>query len=328
MSTAGTPLAAALAEAAAAARLAPSVHNTQPWRWRVGNDNLDLYADRSRQLTVADPHGRLLLLSCGAALHHARVALTAEGWHPDVTRFADTGNPDHLARLDGIQPVPVTPEAMRLFQAAQLRHTDRRALSDTPVPQQAIAQLREAAEAEGTHLHVVRPDQVAELASAVARADATTVTDPAQRAETATWVGGTRHSGAGIPDNAVPSSAPQTGVPLRDFGHAGTLDPGTGHDRNAIYAVLFGGSDEPAQWLRAGEALSAVWLTATNIGLSVLPQSSVIEVGATRETVRRILAGLGHPYLVLRLGIADPEHAGPPHTGRMPANAVIDTPRD
>jgi nitroreductase len=328
MSTAATPLAATLAEAAAAAQRAPSVHNTQPWRWRVGTDNLDLYADRSRQLTVADPYGRLMLLSCGAALHHAQVALAAEGWHAEVTRFPDNGSPDHLARLDGIERVPVTAEAMRMFQAVAVRHADRRALNDTPVPQEAIAQLRVAAEAEGTHLHVVRPEQIAELASAVARADAITVSDPAQRGETATWVGGTRDSGAGIPDNAVPSSAPQTGVPLRDFGQAGTLDPGTGHDRSAAYAVLFGGSDEPAQWLRAGEALSGVWLTASNLGLSVLPISSVIEVGSTRETIRHILAGLGQPYLVLRLGIADPERAGPPHTGRLPTNVVIDTTTD
>ncbi|HET6214448.1 MAG TPA: nitroreductase [Micromonosporaceae bacterium] len=317
--------AAAFAEAAAAAGLAPSVHNTQPWHWRVGADELDLYADRTRQLTVADPHGHLLLLSCGAALHHARTALAAQGWQAAVSRFPKPTEPDQLARVTAADHTPVTAEAMRLFQAAEVRHADRRAVSETPVPPEAIDRLRSAAEAEGVHLHLVRPDQAADLASAVAHADAVTVTDPAQRAETAHWVGGARDDGLGVPDSAIPSRPPRTGVPMRDFGRAGTLDPGAGHDRAAAYAVLFGAGDEPVDWLRAGEALSAVWLTATNLGLSVLPLSSVIEVGAGGEAVRRMLSGLGQPYLVLRVGVADPEHPGPPHTGRLPADTVIDT---
>ena len=91
------------------------------------------------------------------------------------------------------------------------------------------------------------------------------------------------------------------------------------------YAVLYGDDDEPESWLRAGEALSAAWLTATELGVSVVPLSGAIEVTATREALRGVLAGFGHPYLVLRLGIADPDHAGPPHTPRIPAAQVVDT---
>jgi nitroreductase len=69
------PLATAFAEAAATAGHAPSVHNTQPWRWRVHPDRLDLLAARERQLAAIDPRSRLLVLSCGAALHHAVSAL-------------------------------------------------------------------------------------------------------------------------------------------------------------------------------------------------------------------------------------------------------------
>ena len=67
----------ALAQAARTAGLAPSIHNTQPWRWRVDGSTLDLRAERSRQLAITDPVGRMLAISCGAALHHVRVALAA-----------------------------------------------------------------------------------------------------------------------------------------------------------------------------------------------------------------------------------------------------------
>lgn len=317
------PVAAALAEAAAVARLAPSVHNTQPWRWVVAEDQMELYAERSRQLPVADPAGWLLLISCGAALHHAEIALAAEGWRADIERLPG-GDPDLLARIRVSEQVPVTPEAMRLVQAAEMRHTDRRAVSDIGLPPGALDALQSAAQAGGVRLHVLRPDQIDELASLSAHADDVGLEDPGQREETATWVGGTRNAGVGVPDSAVPGAAPRTNVPLRDFGHLGGLDPSTRHDRAAVYTVLFGQTDDDRDWLRAGEGLSALWLTATELGVSVLPFSSVIEIGSTREQLRRrVLSGLGLPYLVLRLGVADPDHAGPGHTGRLAPEETI-----
>src|SRR5690242_2335618 len=88
-----------LTNAAALAGYAPSIHNTQPWRWRVSDKALDLYVVPARQLAITDPDGRLSVLSCGAALHHALVALAAEGQHVDVTRLPDPADPDHLARI-------------------------------------------------------------------------------------------------------------------------------------------------------------------------------------------------------------------------------------
>jgi len=59
---------------------APSVHNSQPWRWRAEGDRIDLFADYRRQLVYADPARRDLMMSCGAALHHLQVAAAGLGW--------------------------------------------------------------------------------------------------------------------------------------------------------------------------------------------------------------------------------------------------------
>lgn len=318
------PPAAVLAEAAAEAGYAPSVHNTQPWHWKVLPDAMDLYADRSRQLDVTDPDGRLMVTSCGIALQHALVSLSAEGWMADVDRMPDPANPDHLARITLRERVPVAPEAVRMVQQTQVRHTDRRPVSDTPVARETLDRLRHTAETEGAHLWVLRRDQLLDLASAAASAQSVEVSDPLWRQEIAYWAGGVREGGTGVPGAAIPQAAPQTTVPGRDFGAPGSLPVSAGHDQAASYAVLYVDGDGPAYWLRGGEALSAVWLTATGLGVSVLPLSAAVEVIPTRIALQRMLAGLGYPILVLRFGVADPEHHGAPHTPRLPVSQIVD----
>ena len=313
-----------LAEAAAAAGLAPSIHNTQPWRWRVYPDRLDLYAERSRQLTATDPDGRMLIISCGAALHHARLALAAQGWQVTVSRLPEPTDTDLLARISLAGQVPVTPEAMRHYQTTRLRVTDRRPVTRETVPRAALDALVKAATDEGAQLHVLHPDQVDELAVAVAHAATVDAEDPAIQDELDRWTGGRRTEGTGIPDEAIPQRPPQTNVPGRNFARSGTLPIGGEHDKTAAYAILYGETDDPAGWLRGGEALSAVWLAAVELGIGVLPISEAVEMPASRQTLRRALSFFGWPYLAMRLGIPDPDRPGPAHTPRLPAQQTVE----
>ena len=157
---------AALAEAAAAASFAPSIHNTQPWHWRVRPAVLELWAARSRHLPATDPEGRMLTISCGAALHHARVALAALGYQAAVLPLPDPGHPDQLARVTVDGRGPVTATAMRLYQAIALRHTDRRPVTAHPVDPDSLLGIATATQRLGGHLHVLRRDQVIQLAAA------------------------------------------------------------------------------------------------------------------------------------------------------------------
>ncbi|HEX6967985.1 MAG TPA: nitroreductase [Micromonosporaceae bacterium] len=322
--TGDRPSGTVLAEAAATAGYAPSVHNTQPWRWRVRPGRLDLFADRTRQLRAVDPESRLLMISCGTALHHARVALAAAGWASEVDRLPDPDDPDLLATLRGSGRTVADAEVMQLVEAMPVRHTDRRPVSDRPVPAEALARI-EGSVAGLARLHVLTADQVLELAAVAARAASLQAHDPEIRAELDYWTTRAAGNGTGLPPEVLPTEFPQTTVPGRDFGRPGTLPVGPGHDRAASYALLFGDGDDPVDWLIAGEALSAAWLTATVLGVSVLPLSGAVEVASTRQALRRIIAGLGYPYLVLRLGIPDPDHPGPPRTPRLPAEQLVDT---
>jgi hypothetical protein len=312
-----------LVMAAVTAGFAPSVHNTQPWRWRVSGSTLELWADRGRQLRITDPAGRLLTVSCGAALHHACIALAAEGWQVSVGRQPDPTQPDLLARVTVAQPIELTQAAMRLLQTARVRHTDRRPVAETPVDRAAIDHLQQVADREGAHLHVLRPDDVIELAAAAGRAQRVEGTDKAWVEELAYWAGGERPEGLGVPDQVIPSTPPQTTVPGRDFRRTGTLPIGPGHDREAVYAILYGDEDVPMDWLRAGEALSAVWLEATQRRLTVLPLSAAVEVPETRQILERLLANLGQPFLALRVGVGA-DYDEPPPTPRLPAGQTIE----
>jgi nitroreductase len=316
----------ALAEAVTVAGHAPSIHNTQPWRWRPAGDALDLYIEHSRVLEVSDPDMRLATISCGAALHHARTALAAGGWHATVARMPDAADQDQLAhvRVDG--RAPADPDAVRLLRAIPLRHTDRQPVTGAPVVRENLHALTVAVEAEGAWLHVLKPDQVLDLASAADRAQRAEAADPAWQAELEYWTGGTRPTGVGLPDAVIPRAAPRTTVPGRDFGHPGDLPISSRHDRAATFAILDGRSDEPGHWLRAGEALSAAWLTATDRGISVLPLSAPVEVIGTRDTLRRLLAYLNHPYLVLRFGTVDRSIAGSAPTPRLRPDQIIERP--
>jgi nitroreductase len=315
----------ALADAARSAALAPSIHNTQPWRWRIRAGAADLHADRHRQLHETDPDGRMLITSCGAALHYACTALRALGYRPDVDRMPDPAKPDLLARVTIGDRVPPSPETVRRWGASQIRQTDRRPVTDVPPTDGVLVEFRAAAASHGIGLEVLRGDQVIELAVAVDRAQRVQVADDATRAELAAWTGKARRRATGVPDTAIPDRAGATTVPGRDFGHLGMLPGSDAHDGGARYAILYGDDDDPRTWLRAGEALSELWLIATVHGIAVVPLSAPVESPASRHDLRRLLAGVGHPHLAVRLGRPDLRLAAPLRTPRLPDSATVET---
>jgi hypothetical protein len=154
-----------LADAVEVGGYAPSIHDTRPWRWRVDGDTLELYAEPTRQ-RPSDPGGRMMVLSCGAALHHARAALAAQGWRVEVDRVPDPGQPRLLARLRLSGRLAVTRDALRLLQAIRTGRPDWRPGVVTSVASGDIDAIRTAVEAEQAWLHMLRPEDVLDLATA------------------------------------------------------------------------------------------------------------------------------------------------------------------
>jgi nitroreductase len=312
-----------LESAATAALHAPSVFNTQPWRWRITGNTMELYADPSRQLHSADPDGRLLLISCGVALHHARTALAAAGWSDTVERLPDPGQPGLLARIHLGRPIPADPEAQRMAAAAKWRRTDRRAYGAHPVSETMLTRLRRFVESEGAYLHLVPEDQVPMLAISSERAAGAEHDDPAYLEELERWTNRPQWRGDGVsPDAAVQPELRR--VPVRDFapeGNAG-LTAGRGVDKGAAYVIVFGLTDQRLDLLRGGEALSALLLLATAEGLATAPLSEAVEVTWPRHLLRDLLADVGEPYIAVRLGYRVAHDPLPPQIRRNAAETI------
>ncbi|WP_157599681.1 Acg family FMN-binding oxidoreductase [Saccharomonospora xinjiangensis] len=307
---------------------APSLHNTQPWRWRIETRSVHLFAERSRRLPAIDPHGRQLIVSCGAALHHARVAFASLGWRTDVTRLPNPALPDHLAALEFGRLAEISPETVRLALAAAHRHTDRRHFLPAPIPAELRDQLVAAAGEEDASLTLADDDeQRRELAVAIRHADSVQHADPAYAAELAEWTGRSDLAEEGIPARNLPRQGGR-GMIRRDFDPEGrgTLEVPPALDDGAMIAVLSTGGDDERAWLRAGEALSAVLLTATEAGLATCPLSQIAEVGESRDAVRRYVLtdGSGYPQIALRLGWP-PSAEDIPNTYRRALDDVIET---
>ena len=136
---------------------APSIHNTQPWRWVYRSGVLELYADRSRQLPALDPDGRSLLLSCGAALELARLGFAASGWRTEVDRLPDAGEPDLLARIRPVAREAVDGSVVARAEAAERRHTERRPFLPEPVAEDAVRFLLAVAADSGVYAYACMP---------------------------------------------------------------------------------------------------------------------------------------------------------------------------
>jgi hypothetical protein len=318
------PVGRVLTQSVLVALAAPSILNTQPWRWRIDHHTAELYAERDRQLATIDPEGRMLTLSCGAALHHARVALAADGVAVEVTRLPDSDSPDLLATLRYVGQTDRIAYLQRLRRAIGLRRTDRRPFAAQPVPIDALDRLREAAEAVGAHLHIVRPQDLVNVAVAAGHAANAESRDPAYREELAGWVHPRERGGDGVPPDTTPPSGARP-VPIRDF--TGAADPSIYNDidvsdREARYAIIFTDGDAPQDWLIAGEALSAVLLTATMEGLATSPMSDAVEVPAARTILRQLLGNIGYPGIVVRVGVAGRSTDAPKSPRRPSADTV------
>lgn len=328
-----------LYKAIEAGGLAPSIHNSQPWKWRYRDDTLELYADLSRALPVIDPDHRQLLISCGAALLNAWLSLRAAGLDVEVSDLVDSPDfataPLATLRIEGARPP--TPDEKRLAAALTLRHTDRRPFTTTPLTAEQVRALRRAAEAEGCWLAALTSeDSRVELAVLLARANWVEQHDPEYQAELASWIRYDSAATDGIPrPTALSSAEPRVEeFSTRDF--TGGLDsepasPSEAEERARTAQVerpdvLVIGTDADglADRLRAGRALGRVLLTATAAGLATSPLGQALDIEATRSLVHSLTGGTGLTQMILRVGYPDTSAPAFTPTRRRPIGEVLE----
>ncbi|WP_418058713.1 Acg family FMN-binding oxidoreductase [Pimelobacter simplex] len=303
--------------------LAPSVHNTQPWRWRYADGVLTLRADLRRRLPAEDPRGRDLTLSCGAALHHLQFAARALGWETDVVRLPPGADDSVLAQVRVLRAgrSPVVPQDLALLRT---RCTDRRRFTAWPVPAYRLDDLCRLAAPWGVAAAAIADDGARFRLELLANQALSELgLDPGRQAEQNRWIG--RSGADGIPAALLPDDPDPLLARSR-------FRPGLLEDTRMVLhggdrVIALGGPyDDVAGWLRTGEAMSALWLEATREGLSVVPMSQPIEVESTRREIgRSVLRGAFEPHLLLRVGWQAIGRSELPRTPRRPLADVLDS---
>jgi nitroreductase len=300
---------------------APSIHNSQPWSCEVSRAAVHLHADPTRWLPATDADRRDLMLSCGAMLHHLQVSLAAVGLQPKVHRLPNPMVQDHLAAIE-LQRGEAEDDAIRVASAISTRRTDRRPYKSWQLPDGFVRELMGRAADQGAVLRLIKDSQQrAVLLDAIQHAATAQEETPGYETELAMWTG--RHgSDDGVPAASLLSSSSAHAEAERDFPE-GEIRTRVGETDGASLAVLGTASDDKLSQLRAGEALSAVLLQATRMGLASCPLSQPLEVGSTRRLLRdEVLGGTLSPQLVLRLGFPQPSPPLPA-TPRRPVSEII-----
>jgi nitroreductase len=307
--------------------LAPSSHNTQPWRFVIIGNELLVCADRTRSLPNIDPFDRELIISCGAALFNLRVALAYFDVPIEITTFPHSAEPDVVARIVFADAGPKLPDLANLFDAITQRATNRGPFINEAVPNDIIERLKLAAEAEGVDVGFARTLSERErVAALIAQADRQQFDDPRFRRELASWIHPSR-SYDGMPtssqglDVLTDFATPIAAMVIRTF------DLGNGvaaaREQLARGSPLLVGLSTPMDnneaWLAAGLALQRLLLVATKAGFSTSYLNQPIEVLELRTRLATELRTAGFPQLLLRVG----RGSSVPHSPRRPMADVL-----
>jgi nitroreductase len=305
------------------ASAAPSIHNTQPWTFAVAADDLlQIRADPDRALWVGDPRGRALYLSCGAALFNVRTAIRMTGFNPLVWPLPQPELPPTV--IAAIQAGPGRAPAVgerELYQAIWQRHTDRGPYTAELMSDSQRAALEQAAIAEHAALRILPKPDAASVLRLAAKASVALADDVDYLTELQRWIAAANRND-GIPAAALPPAPSREPAPVRsDLAAAtrGAARPTVSFEEFPQLAVLTTAADGVADWLRAGQALQRVLLTATSRGLSASFLYQSIELHDMRPESAPAWPWNEHPQMVIRFGYGKDTAATP----RRPVDDIL-----
>jgi hypothetical protein len=283
--------------------LAPSTHNTQPWRFTLGPDRILLFRDRSRWLQVADPTQRELHLSVGCALENLLIAARAFGYRPQVTHFPRQGGADCVAEV--LLPAPARPVRPQggLLETITRRHTSRQPFRPRAVPADAIMRIEAVCGDRAVMLFLSdAPEVKGRLELLVAEADARLFAEPAYREELGRWIG----EGTSGTTSWLLSKLGQVAITCLNVGHsAGGHDSEPWH-RAPQVGILATFDDDRCSQVRSGQQFERICLQAELLGLGVQPMSQLCQVPHIRARLARFFPVPDvHPQQVFRIGFAD-----------------------
>lgn len=301
--------------------LAPSSHNTQPWRFVIADNTVSLYADRSRALPANDPCDRELTISCGCALMNLRVAAAHAGLEAHCEVTPDDSDEDLLALVSFTPADASSLPGVELFPSIEDRRTCRKRFDADDVPAPVLHALAAAAAEEACWLEVIESEQNRQACVAlVAQGDSMQWSNPGWRSELAAWMHpGRECDGLTVPGIVAPIA--QAVVRTFDMGDGVAAKDRQLADASPVLAVLGSAGDTVADWLAAGQALQKILLTAHSRGLQASYLNQPIQIESLRPELHKLVKQDGFAQILLRLGFTDDEIEATP---RRPLDEVVE----
>jgi len=278
--------------------LAPSGHNSQPWTFRITEDGVEIYADYSRRLPVADPGDRELVMSIGAVITNLRVAAAHFGIETSVLYQPVFDEALPLAMVSLRETCAPDDRLARLFPAIRLRRTSRGKFMQRPVDIKTLTELFDLMTEFPQAVRLVLPQDKRRAARLVAAGNREQWARVEFREELADWM-----RGHGAADGLLaPPLAPWV-VRHFDVGPARAR-----HDREQAEAaaalLAITAEDDRVSLVQAGEVLERVLLTITLCGLQYSFFNLAIGVVNLRRRLWDLLGSRRPPQVLLRIGHA------------------------
>ncbi|MCX6680321.1 MAG: hypothetical protein NTX42_08155 [Methanothrix sp.] len=299
--------------------LAPSSHNSQPWKFNVTNESILVFADRSRGLQVADRDQRELYISMGCALENLVIAAEHFGYNCSVSYFP--GEKDLVAKVV-LQPAanPLNPSRdTRLFSAIFSRQTNRNPYEPRAISQSDLETIKSLSSDEDVGIFITSDSAIKKgFQDLVVQANGIQYSDANFKSELGHWLG----QGVMGPTGMQAKMA-QLAVVFLDMGPEQSKK-----DAELINSTLYLGfisttKNDSISSLKAGRVLERFWLAAAALGVSMHPMSQALEVGETKVNLTELLpasSGMMQVQQAFRLGYAKP---GGAHSTRRPLQEVL-----
>ena len=298
--------------------LAPSGHNTQPWKFSVSEDEIQVFADKTRWLRVCDPNQASLHIGVGCALENLLIAAEHFGYEHRVVYFPEAGHEELVAIVKltpGGQPSPFRDAS--LFHAITARHTSRSTYNRRPLSKQNSNRLQQCCIEPGIWLDMIDDlESRRKVKDLLIRGHTIMMRDRAFRAETGYWVGQGIFNMPRLIARLVQFTFPYVNPSI-----ALTMMDSRLVMSAPLVAVLSSTVNDRESQAKVGQVFERVCLAATMLGIRVQPMSATVDVSETKAQMTKLLPNPdGVPQHVFRLGYAEPVKTPAP---RRPFSEIL-----
>ena len=300
--------------------LAPSTHNTQPWQFSIEDHEIRVYADKTRWLRVADSAQRELHVSAGCAIENLLTAASYFGYKYRLDYPSGVSDEDVIALTASITLEPdgeCTEEIGSRFKAMTSRWTDRGSFSSKPIPDEILDDLRSCVRGGGLSLFLTADEELkTEFRRLVVEADKVQFADPAFRRELTHWIG---QGSYGL--SWLTSKIAKLAVKYGNVGESTARVDTNVLKSTPVVGFICSQADDRQAFVRVGRALERLYLTATDLGLSLQPLGQLCEVPFVRARIKEMISKQEwYPQQPFRLGYAEGKTR---HTPRRPLEEVL-----